>query len=250
MNKDELLLQKRIVDLAYQASVRGYNTFTDFLNLNEQNIFHATIKELPSVQYNLWGGYESAERKILGFYSDTLIKEEFDICLVEMKPNSMKFADELSHRDYLGALMNLGVERAKLGDILIKENIGYVFTNRIIGQYIIDQLTKIKRTYISCQWATMTEMDIQPSFKEIKGSISSVRLDALIALAFQSSRSSIVGLIDAGKVFVNGKLIVSNSFVPKEGDIISVRGHGRFVYQGIITQTKKGRYFATVLKYI
>lgn len=250
MNKEELLLLKRMKDLAFQADVRGYSTFTDFLNLNEMNILYSSLKEFPSVNYYLWGGYEEAERKVLCFYNGTISTNEFDITMVEIKPVSHKFSDDLSHRDFLGALINLGIDRSKLGDILIKDNVGYVFTTPVIGQFIIDQLNKIKHTNVTCNTRTLTDIDIKPNLKEIRGSISSVRLDSLIALAFNTSRSSMTGLISGGKVFVNGKLTESNSFVPKEGDIVSVRGHGRFIYRGITNQTKKGRFFATVLKYI
>lgn len=250
MNKDEQLIQKRMKDLAYQADSKGYTTFTDFLNLNEMNILYSSLKELPPVKYLLWGGYEEAERKVLSFYTDTISTEEFDIIILEIKPMNQKFSDELSHRDYLGAILNLGIDRSKLGDILIKDNVGYVFTNQVIGNYIIEHLTKIKHTNVTCCMCMHGDIDIKPTFKEIKGSISSIRLDAIIALAFQTSRSSMTGLISGGKVFVNGKLIQSNSYVLKEGDIVSVRGHGRFIFQGITNQTKKGRLFAMVSKYI
>ena len=86
--------------------------------------------------------------------------------------------------------------------------------------------------------------------KEIQGTVASVRLDAMIALAFSSSRSSMLGLIEGGKVFVNGKMVVSNGHPLKEGDIISVRGYGKFQYEGMGHTTKKGRCSVTVSRYI
>ena len=82
------------------------------------------------------------------------------------------------------------------------------------------------------------------------GTCASVRLDSLIGLAFQTSRSSMVSFIESGLVFVNGKLITSNGYEPKEGDIISVRGKGRFIYDGVSRQTKKGRLGVRLRKYI
>lgn len=94
------------------------------------------------------------------------------------------------------------------------------------------------------------EFHYVPKVEEIKGSISSVRLDSLLALAFHSSRSKLVAFIEGGKVFVNGKLITSNGYQIKENDIISVRGLGRFRYTETISQTKKGRYYVTIELYI
>ena len=94
------------------------------------------------------------------------------------------------------------------------------------------------------------EVDIKPEYKEVKTTISATRLDAIIAAAFKASRSSMTGLIAGGKVFVNGKLITSNGYEPKEGDIISVRGKGRFIYDGVSRQTKKGRLGVRIRKYV
>lgn len=89
-----------------------------------------------------------------------------------------------------------------------------------------------------------------PKLKEINGTVSSLRLDSLLALAFSSSRSKLVAFIEGGKVFVNGKLITSNGYQIKENDIISVRGLGRFCYRETLSQTKKGRYYVTIELYI
>ena len=251
MNKEEQMLIKRIKDLAYQADRRGYATFTDFLNMNEQSIFFSNIKELPAVFYKLWGGYENAERKMIAFYTqDELLTSEYDIKMLEIKPLNEKFADQLTHRDYLGALMNMGIERCRLGDIILKDNLGYVFTDTVIGEYIASSLTKVKHTSVKATLKAVETIDFTPNYKEVRGTISSVRLDAIIAAAFKTSRSSMTGLITGKKVFVNSKLIESNSYILNDGDIVSVRGYGKFLFKGVNNQTKKGRLSATFLIYI
>ena len=251
MNKEEQLLVKRFRELSYQASLKGYHTFTDFLNLNEINLFFSNRKEFASVNYSFWGGHKEAERQILSFHTeDSIIIEEFNILMIEIRPVHAKFADQLTHRDFLGALIHLGIDRSKLGDILIKDNIGYVFTDYVIGDYIIQNLSKIKHTQVVCSRCSTDEVNIEPSFKEIRGTISSNRLDSVVSLALNTSRSSITGLISGGKVYVNGRIVESNSYVLKDDDIVSVRGHGKFVFKGITNQTKKGRLSATILKYI
>lgn len=251
MDRDDELFLKRVKELAYQTDNKGYTTLTDFLNLNEINLFLNNLKDLPQVHYKLWGGYEEAERRRLAFtVTEDIPLEEYNIDVIQISPLNAKFADSLTHRDFLGAILNLGIERGKLGDIIIKENIGYVFADHRIATYIADSLCKIKHTNVSCLLTSIQKIDIAPSFKEIKGSISSVRLDTILALALKSSRSSITGLIAGGKVFVNSRLVMQNSVTLKENDIISVRGHGKFIYRGITNQTKKGRLYATILRYI
>ena len=121
--KEEQLLKKRMIELAGLCYQRDIQTSTGFLSLNEQTIFHSIEKTLPPVRTCLTGGFEGAERKLLCFlasYDD----EEFGlpIAVLEVIPANLRYSEALTHRDYLGALMNLGIERSCIGDILMKEN--------------------------------------------------------------------------------------------------------------------------------
>jgi RNA-binding protein YlmH len=251
IEKEEQILKKRFLDLARAAEYKGICTYTGFLGLNEISIFFRMKNDLPNVKYDLFGGYTGAERKILCFYGEESVKAFSDcITCIRIQPLNMKFSDDLTHRDFLGALMNLGIERSKIGDILVKEKEGYVFCESGISRFIIDNMDKVKHTSIQCSIMDKEAPAIEPEFKEIRGSISSPRLDSVIALAFNSSRSSILGLISGGKVFIDGKLVESNSYMLKEDETVSVRGFGKFIYKGLQNQTKKGRYFVILSKYI
>ncbi len=251
LEKEELILQKRMIDLSKIAERKNINTFTDFLNLAEINLFYSIKNELSTVEYGLFGGYEGAERKVLCFYGDTSVKAfTCYISCIKISPLNKKFSDDLNHRDYLGAILNLGIERCMIGDILVKEKEGYVFCETSISRYIIDNLDKVKHTNVKLSIVSGDELDIKPNFKEIRGTVSSERLDAIIALAFNTSRSSITSLITGGKVYIDGKLVLHNSYNLKINETISVRGHGKFIYKGLENQTKKGRYYVTILKYI
>lgn len=250
MEKEEQLFKKRLIEQAQNADRRGYPITTDFMNLNELSMFHSIKKEFPFISYSLWGGYEEAERKMACFYDAALYENpEFPIELVAVIPSNVKFSDALTHRDYLGAVLNLGLDRSKIGDIIVTEQAGYLFCDSMIASYIKDNLTKIKHTNVFCEYKDKEEITIVQKKEEITGSISSNRIDSLIGLAFRTSRSSMAPLITGGKVFVDGKQIVSTSYLLKEGEIVSVRGYGKFIFQGIQNKTKKGRFYATVLRY-
>ena len=135
MNKEEELLAKRIQDLAKIADLKCMTTFSDFLNLNEQNILHQTLQKFPWIHCETSGGYEGAERQIAAFVPDALsyLMEDvssdsgfspfsWPISCIRIEPLNLKFAEPLSHRDILGALMHLGIERSKMGDIAVCEN--------------------------------------------------------------------------------------------------------------------------------
>ena len=119
-----------------------------------------------------------------------------------------------------------------------------------IADFIEENLCRVKHTTVLVFRVWNPEEFPEPRFAPVSGTCSSVRLDALISIAFQSSRSSMVQFIEGGQVFVNGKLITSNGYEPKEGDIISVRGKGRFLFEKVSGKTKKGRTGVSLLKYV
>ena len=247
MQKEELMLQKRLIELSRLSYQRGIVTFSDFLNLNELNILHTIPKHELDSAYVTFGGYDHSERQMVAFLPDALCYEyEYPISVIKISPLQKKFSDSLSHRDYLGAILNLGIERCKIGDILVEEHSAVLFIHQSLESFITEELTRIKHTSVMATIEDMQSFHYDPKTKEIKGSVSSLRLDSLLALAFSSSRSKLVAFIEAGKVYVNGKLITSNGYQIKENDIVSVRGLGRFRYLETMSQTKKGRYYVTL----
>lgn len=225
MEKEETLLRKRLIELSNIAYQRGIIMYSDFLNLNELNILHTTPKDSFPVPYRTFGGYDPSERQMAAF------------------------AEELSHRDYLGALLNLGITRAKTGDILIHDKEAYVFVHQELTEFLAKELTRVRHTTVRAVEVENADFKWEPKYEEIKGTVASVRLDSLLSLAFSSSRSKLTALIEAGRVYVNGKLITSNGYHVKDNDIISVRQMGRFQYEGVLSETKKGRYYVTIRKY-
>ena len=252
-DKEEQLLRRRLADLANTAYNRGICMFSDYLNLYEQNLFLRIKNELPRIKYFTYGGFSDAERKILCFCGNDQIEDaeeiNFPITCIKVVPVNQRFSDDLNHRDFLGAVLNLGIDRSKVGDILIVSNEAVVFAHSSISQFIVDHLIKIKHTMVHTCVLEQQDFHYEPRYIEVTGTVSSVRLDSILAVAFHSSRSSLTGLIEGGKVFVNSKEVLSNSYALKENDVVSVRGLGKFLYAGTSYQTKKGRHSVKVLLY-
>ncbi len=251
MQKETQLLQKRFIELSKIAYQREIITFSDFLNLNELNILHTIPKNSLYTNFQVFGGYDIAERQIVAFLPDALYCELlYPMEGILIEPLQKKFAEKLTHRDYLGAILNTGIERCKIGDILLLDNSAFVFFHQSLSDFIIQYLTRVKNTPVQLKHKNYNDIVYTPSYHEIKGAVASIRLDSLLSLAFPLSRSKLVGYIESGKVFVNGKVTISNSYLVKDDDIISVRKLGKFQYKGINTTTKKGRYNVTIYKYI
>lgn len=254
MNKEEQQVRKRLIELSNLSFRRNITAYSDFLNLNELNILHTTPKNMFPVPYETFGGYHSAERQMVSFLPDALYLSEkpdhYPVVPVQIRPLQKKFSESLTHRDYLGAILNLGVERNKIGDIIFLEDEVVAFIHQHLAEYICEHLQRIRHTSVISETLPLKEFHYAPRYQEIKGSVASVRLDTLLALAFPQSRSKLTGLISSAKVYVNGRLITSNGYHVKDGDIISVRQMGKFAYKGLLSETKKGRYYVIIHKYI
>lgn len=247
--KEEILCRKRLQELAQSSFYRNYPTYSSFLTLNEQSILETMKQSLPSVAYTLWGGHAMAERRMVCFSNESIEEEQFPIIALEIRPTHLKFAENLSHRDYLGAILNLGIDRSKIGDLILEEHKAYVYVDESMQDYICSSLEKVKHTNITCQAIDRT-ITIQPKFQEIQGTVQSVRLDSVIALAFHKSRNQMLPLISSGKVFVNGRITEYNSYQLREGDVVSVRGMGKFLYVEQQDFTKKGKQKILLRKYV
>lgn len=250
-DKEDALFIKRMTELAGHAYQWGVCLYSDFLNLNEMDLFYKNTEFFSCPSYTMWGGYEEAERRVVCFCGDDSFHDTvFPVCCLKISRRHEKYGELLSHRDYLGAILNLGIDRKKTGDILVHEKDAYLFCMEEIAAFICENLEKVKHTDIRTNIVAFSETGIHPRAEEIISTVSSIRLDSIAAAALHTSRSSVTGLIQGKKVYINGRLLVSNSFVPKEGDILSIRGYGRFVFQEVQNKTKKDRYKVVILKYI
>lgn len=259
--EEELLIKKRFKDLSRLANRRSMVTFSNFLNLNELNLFHQVLPELETA-YQLYGGYDYAERQMIAFIPDALsyisdfgspAKDpaiQFPVSCLQFYPAHPKFAEDLSHRDILGALMGLGIERSRIGDIKLDGRKYYIFCEESVADYILQSLVQIRHTTVAGLPAEADSYQIRQEFEAVEGIVSSCRLDSLTAFLAKQSRDKSAMLIRGQKVMVNGKVIHSNAYQCKEGDVLSIRGFGKYIYMGSSGETRKGRMKITFQKYI
>ena len=200
---------------------------------------------LPCKKY---GGYDMAERVVAGFGED-IENSDFPIKCLVISPVMRKFADKLSHRDFLGSLMNLGIKREMLGNIIVSDNCGYLLCLEQIADYIKNNLTRIKHTSVSVKEVDSLPENIIKEPEPVELVVSSLRLDVLISAVYKLSRSEASKLFSSGKIFVNSKLTENTSYQLKENDIISVRGFGRFIFSEQLRKTKKDRLIVEIRKY-
>ena len=249
---DEQILKAHLSDLARSAYQQNVYTYSNFLSPDELSLLEDIADDISYISHTCFGGNELSERQIVGFGSekDFGYPGQFPISVIRITPLLAKFSDDLNHRDFLGALMHLGIERDVLGDIIIKDNTAYVFCLNKIADFICDELTKVKHTNIKCE---ITDLDIPalaPTLVDVEFPVSSLRLDGVIASLIKCSRKEALSLFEERRVTLNGKITGRNSTLLKDGDIFSVRGHGKFIFDHAGGNTRKGKTYVHIKKYI
>ena len=265
-SKEEQMLFQHFNDMIQLSYQRGIPVYSHFVSMSEMTLAYQALDDFygkkwqDGKQVAFFGGYPDAERKMLCFLptEDTfLAKPDFPISCVRIAPANKRFCDALNHRDYLGTIMNLGMTRDQIGDIVVKHenkdaykaSIAYVFCKKDKAE-LLTELTRIKHTTVVSEIISCEELEWTPEFKEISGSVSSFRLDAVLSLAIKASRSQGLMLIQEGNVFLNGRCCTENAKKLTEGDVFSVRGYGKFIFEKVSAQSKKGRYHIIVKQYI
>ncbi|MDE6023823.1 MAG: hypothetical protein K2G45_00020 [Lachnospiraceae bacterium] len=253
---DELqILKARLLDLAQKAYRQNIYTYTGFLNSSELAVFYSLRPEFNWIDFDTNGGYEMAERQMVRFGSQSMFgyDEPWRLSILKAVPVMEKFADTLSHRDFLGAIMNLGIERNVIGDVIVKEGRdAFIICQDNMAEYITENLTKVKHTNIRCLPINSKEdlNVLKPKLIDISITVAAPRFDAIIAGVIKCSRKEALSLFAAGKVTLNGVPCERNSIPLKDGDIFSIRGHGKFQYVGCGNETRKGRIYVHLMQYV
>lgn len=265
LTKEEQIIYSHFNDLSILANKRNRPVFSAFLNLNEMELIYKLLenKGIPESVFKeyvvIFGGYKDAERRMVCFLPETVYKEveekDFPIECIKISPINKKFCDALTHRDFLGTVMGIGIERNQIGDIIVKKDdtegfcTGYVFCCQDKAPLLLD-ITKVCHTSVCAETINGEKLSLLQKYKDIHSSVSSIRLDTIVAVAVKMSRSKCLYLVKDGNIHINGRLCTQSSKILCDGDIISIKGYGKYKIELSQSVTKKGRYHITVKQYI
>lgn len=235
-------LASRLLDLADTVIRNRKYKASDFLDPYGFSIAETVTAHYEGrVGLQSAGGYESAERNKAVFISDEYLgKVDCPLSVLSITWDSRYY--RITHRDVLGALVGLGIEREMFGDILMKESGCQVIADPNLCTFIVTNLTTIGAANVSVREEELERIEPpEKKIKEIRTTVASLRLDVIAAAGFSVSRSKMADEITADKVKVNWQNAKNSSQTVKQGDIISMRGRGRVEVCEILGQTKKGR---------
>jgi RNA-binding protein YlmH len=239
-DKDQVLNMRRVLDKIEIVLDKHIVQSTDFLNPYERKLARSILNRFLDISYTEVGGIEEAERKIILIYPDYYQYDDLDMHIASLmiEADTQKY----SHRNFLGSILNLGINREKIGDILIHEDYVQLVVKEEIFQFILINLKRVGREKVNVKEILLEDLrlgDIE--YRDILITIPSLRLDALISGSLNLSRKDSQRLIESGKVKVNWEPIERASKDVLEGDIISTKGYGRFILNSVEGISKKER---------
>ena len=254
MTENERLLSL-VTDKIRKTEMAYMLTHTNFLSLSERSLATACCKE-NGAQFTFWGGYPEAERTLLFLLPDYMTanenfpsEEDDPLCLLSCRISAQ--AKKLTHRDYLGSLLSLGIERGVIGDILVRDDGADIIILQSIGDYLLANYNKAGHTPIKCEVRPITAL-MPPEQKTVtvRENVASVRLDNIVGAVFGFSRSVACEQISSGLVFVNDTEATKPDSKLNVGDKLVVRGHGKAYFREIGGTTRKGRLSVIFEKYV
>lgn len=256
-NSDHRLLLSHIYDLMIRCSDRNIITVSNFISEAEISIVKPFLSSLSCTNYLLFGGYNDAERRVVIFLPDYYSYDDVtnDPSLAELTfafVTANKFDSnkaEFSHRDILGSLMGLGIERDSVGDIITNGASAVFLIKTKLAEYVKDNLNKIGKYNVGVTLYDKYDITPKQDFQICLDTVASMRLDAVIASIYKLSRNLSTEYISGGKVYINGVQTTKSDITVKEGDKLTLRGKGKALIDSLDGLSKKGRIRFTYKKY-
>lgn len=215
--------------------------------MDEVDLLLQCKSEVEYAGLTLFGGTEGCERVMARFGE---WEEPFPIRCIKAEPAQQKFADALTHRDLLGAMMNLDIAREALGDIYLLDNVGYIFCKDSVAPILLEELTKARHTSLRCSLCDEIPPELCTRTEEKLLQVASLRADVLVAGVFNLSREESLELFRKRLVFIDGRCTENNSGTVNENSVLSVRHHGKFRFVSVVSTSRKGKLNVKVDLYI
>ena len=255
--KDDKILLAQVLDKIEAVEKKNKIEYTDFLDLAQIELVQKFINKIKVENYMSYGGFEQAERKMFVFYPDkfnvNVVEKNLDnivqIIRIEL-PEDLK--GKYTHRDYLGAVIKLGIERKKVGDIIVDNNGADIIIDKDISKFLLDNLASLTR-FSKSKITIQNIEDLRPveiKKEEIEIIVSSMRLDNVISELARCSRNKALDIINQERVLVNFECETKKTKQIKPGDMVTIRGKGRFFVKEISGQTRSGRVVIKIEKFI
>ncbi len=239
---------KKIIDLCEQSICSHSVRHTKFLTPNQIVLAQNVLRQIHDANYKNFSPTSTAERQLIYFFSEYVDFEEVELDIAIVKLSLANDSDSIGHRDILGSIMSLGIERENIGDILFEGKDIFVILLKPFDSYLLTDLRKVRNTKVTVELCDKIP-ETEAKFEEVIINVASLRLDAVISSLLHLSRDKSQKLIQRGDVKMNYEEQKENSKQLVSGDIVSVRKFGKFRIGELISETKKNRFRLQIFRY-
>jgi RNA-binding protein YlmH len=244
-DKNEILNMRKVLD-KIELTLEKYDVqSTDFFDPYQRRLASSIINRFNEISFQEDGGIDKAERKVLSIYPSYMESNDIksNITPISISGNIQK----LTHKDFLGAMLGLGITREKIGDILVHEGFAQVIVKNEVAEYVLLNLLKVGKENVKTEIIKNSDLkDSIISYKDFSITLPSLRIDAVISGALNISRNDSLSIIKNNRVKLNWEPIEKPVVEVKEGDMISVRGYGRFILLSLLGLSRKDRIKAII----
>ena len=251
MDKEDKFLLSLAEDKMQQCLSRNVPTRTPFLDMREQTLVASHMRSVHCANYAMLGGYEDAERRVCAFLPDYMTEDDFDDLRFLRVQTSAALPKPLTHRDYLGALMGLGIKRETVGDILVRPDGADMIVLPEVAPFLLSDFKGAGRASFDCREIARDCLRLPDVATEVfRDTVPSLRLDCMVASAFRLSRTAAGEAVERGVVFVNGMQCLKTDAKVREGDKLVLRGSGKVLFRSVCGTSKKNRIFVEMERYV
>ena len=244
-------LSKRLSDLALRCERNSCVTNSSFLTPAEYYQLETGKFPLGDVKLLLSGGRSDCERKVAFFLPYYLDESDFDIGEIIKAVKIKSYFGSPGHRDYLGAILGLGIERSRIGDILLRDDCAYVFCLSSVAAVLLQELEKVGKISVKTEAIALSAVPVpERKVKKIVFTVKSLRLDAVTGELFGMSRTAAAEMIRLGAVTRNYTVCEKTDAPVAEGDVLSVRGKGKGRISSVGGKSRKDRIFVEAEYYL
>jgi RNA-binding protein YlmH len=245
----ERQLLARTCDKLEQAE-RGVPASTPFLSDGEQEAVGRLLAAAGHPRHLWSGGFEDAERKVCAFLPDWQEESDWEPPFTALRCK-WQSGEKLTHRDFLGAILGQGLDREKVGDILVGQGVCDLLVFKELAPYLLQSWDGAGRAKLKVEEIPLDQVSPgEKTVKTVRDTVSSPRLDAIMATGFSIGRSKAAGLISSGKVELNHRPCVKPDRTVEEGDTLTCRGLGKCVLKEVAGLSKKGRVMVVLERYL
>lgn len=251
MEKEDQFLLSLAEDKMRQSERRDVPTHTPFLDERQQSLIAQHCRSLGCRSFAMLGGYEDAQRCVCAFLPSYMLPEQFDGLAFLRVQTAAALPTSLTHRDYLGALMGLGLKRETIGDILVRPDGADLIVLPQVAPFLLSDFRQAGRASFQCVPIARQALRIPAvQTQTVRDTVPSLRLDCIASSAFRLSRSAAAEAIGAGSVYVNGLQACKPDQKLAPGDKLVLRGKGKAVFTAVQGMSKKNRYCIEIEKYM